>query len=100
MPRIPTNLWILGFDLSKLALETLNASARVIDARSRVIHNACRDPLSADHPELNRMVGEKVLAFSAAGWSMAGDAAALQRDWWKLMSVSAGGPVAPVERRA
>jgi hypothetical protein len=93
MTRKPANLWTLGLDLSKLTLETLNASARVIDARSRVIHNACRDPLSADHAELNRMVGEKVLAFSAAGWSMAGDAAALQRDWWKLMSVSAGGPL-------
>jgi hypothetical protein len=93
MPGKPANLWTLGFDLSRLTVETLNASARVIDARSRVIYEACRDPLSADHAELNRMVGEKMLAFSAAGWSMAGDAAALQRDWWKLMSVSARGPL-------
>jgi hypothetical protein len=61
--------------------ETLSATQRVVEHRSKTIENAMNDPLSADLVELGRMVSEKTAAFGAAGASLSRDWLTLQRDW-------------------
>ncbi len=61
--------------------ETLTATQRVVEHRSRTIETAMSDPMSADYFELGRMVSEKTAAFGAAGASLSRDWFAMQRDW-------------------
>jgi hypothetical protein len=53
--------------------ETLQASHSVIDTRTRMMRDASSNPLSADYRELNRMVPEKIAAFSKSGMAISGD---------------------------
>ena len=53
----------LGSDL----METVSGAHSVIATRLPMIEEAMRDPWSADHQELSRMVTEKVAAFGASG---------------------------------
>lgn len=59
--------------------ETLHASHSVIDTRTRMIQAASSNPLTADYRELNRMVPEKVAAFSKSGAAISGDLDAMYR---------------------
>ena len=61
--------------------ETLSATQRVVEHRSKTIETAINDPLGADYAELGRMVSEKSAAFGAAGASLSRDWLAMQRDW-------------------
>lgn len=84
--------------------EMLAASHEVIGHRSHIIGEACRDPLGADYPELERMVSEKVEAFWQAGTAVAEDIAAAQslawRNWQEVAALTAGGRVpSPAEAR-
>jgi hypothetical protein len=67
------------FDTAAKAAETLTASRFVIDQRSRIIEAAAHDPLSGNHRELNRMVPEKVIAFSKSHASAAADLESIRR---------------------
>jgi len=66
--------------------ETLSATQRVVEHRSKTIERAMNDPLSADLGELGRMVSEKNAAFGAAGASLSRDWLAMQRDWTAQMN--------------
>jgi hypothetical protein len=75
--------WKLGssFWANAQALqETAFASHGVIDARSRTIDAAMRNPLQADMAELGRMVPEKLAAFGEAGSAMTKDWLEMQDD--------------------
>jgi hypothetical protein len=61
----PLEMWRFGTAM----METMTGAQRVISARLPVIAEAMRDPLSADHRELTRMVSEKVTAFGVSGRS-------------------------------
>jgi hypothetical protein len=77
----PWEFWSLGLQATRMALETLDASAKVVGHRSAILRDAARDPLTANRAELALMVSEKVHAFSAAGQAAAMDLAKLQRLW-------------------
>ncbi|MEV5023109.1 hypothetical protein MRBLMA1_002980 [Sphingobium sp. LMA1-1-1.1] len=65
-----SQMFVIGFDLQRTwmkATETLLASQRVIDARTILICNAGRSPLTGDYRELSRMVPEKIEAFTQSG---------------------------------
>lgn len=64
-----------------MVTETLNATQKVVEHRSRTIERAMSDPMQADIVELGRMVSEKSAAFGAAGASLSKDWFAMQRDW-------------------
>ena len=66
--------------------ETMSASQKVVEHRSRTIEDAMSDPLGADYAELGRMVSEKSTAFGAAGASLSRDWLAMQRDWGAQVS--------------
>ena len=71
-----------SFDMFEAGMkfsEMMVASHSVIGTRTRLIHAAARDPLSADSAELGRMVPEKVAAFTRSG-------AALAREWRKAQA--------------
>lgn len=77
-----TDAWKLGssFWANAQALqETAFASHGVIDARSKTIDAAMRNPLRADMVELGRMVPEKLAAFGEAG-------SAMTRDWLDMQA--------------
>ena len=75
--------------------ETMIASAEVIGHRSGAIGAALRDPWSADHPELQRMVSEKMEAFARAGLIATRDVQTLQTvwlaTWWQLATLATAG---------
>ncbi len=76
--------------------ETWMASAHVIERRSRLLHAASRDPLSADYAELGRMVPEKVDALTRSAIAGAQAASALHAEVWGswqagLQILSSGG---------
>lgn len=60
--------------------ETLTAAHQVVGHRTKTIEAAAQNPLSADYPELIRMVSEKSAAFAASSWSMMRDWVAMQAD--------------------
>ena len=76
----PFALWTNWLRAGRLVGETIEASQTVIARRGETIADAARDPFTADHAELTRMVTEKGAAFAKAGTSMAGDWAAMQAD--------------------
>ena len=82
----PWLIWSLNVRTARMALETLDASAKVIGRRSGILSAAARNPLTADYAEIGRMVSEKVSAFSAAGRTAAGDCSTLQHLWLKELS--------------
>ena len=74
-------LWKSGARATQTSLrfaEMMSASSEVINTRCGTIANAMRDPLNGDYRELERMVPEKVEAFSRAGAVMWTDVGALQ----------------------
>lgn len=75
--------------------EMMAASAEVIDHRSRVIGDACRNPFAADHAELGLMVPEKIEAFQEAATAAAADMAAahsmLLRNWQEMTAMMVQG---------
>jgi hypothetical protein len=68
--------WRLAGATGAQVAETAGASHDVIKARSDLMRDALLFPLTADYPELARMVPEKLEAFSAAG-------TAVMTAWWK-----------------
>ncbi len=69
-------------DMSMIGLraaETAKASGEVVSARAPMIGAALSAPWDADLGELNRMIPEKVEAFSAAG-------SAVMRGWWAMQA--------------
>lgn len=72
-----------GWSMATIGLragETLVAADSVIRHRGAAIDAALRNPLTADHAELSRMVSEKAEAFGSAGASVMADMARLQAD--------------------
>lgn len=63
-----------GFGMFEVGMkfsEMLLASHSVIGKRVDLLHEAARDPLSADYAELGRMVPEKVAALTRSGVALA-----------------------------
>ena len=76
----PFALWTSMMTAGRMLGETAGAANAVIASRSETIAAAARNPLHADHRELNRMVSEKGTAFTSAGTSLATDWSAMQGD--------------------
>lgn len=72
--------WQKTFRAATMLGETVSATQRVMEHRSRTIEQAMSNPLGADLVELGRMVTEKSAAFGAAGASLSRDWLAMQRD--------------------
>lgn len=82
--------------------ETWLASAKVIENRSRLLHAASHDPLSADFAELGRMIPEKVDALTRSVVAGARAASALHAEVWNsweagMQILARGAPPAPKE---
>ena len=76
-----TSLWTGGLAMARTGgqfAEMLQAAGTVVDSRTRTMAAAGRDPLNGDYRELNRMVPEKVAAFSESARAASGDLQALQ----------------------
>ena len=58
-------------------VETMTFAPLVVQTRLPAIQDAIIDPWSADHAELQRMVGEKMVAWSKAAVSLQRDAMTL-----------------------
>ncbi|WP_380872438.1 hypothetical protein ACFB49_33720 [Sphingomonas sp. DBB INV C78] len=74
-----------GLDMQQTwirAVETLGASATVLDARTGLIASAARSPMTADLAELSKMVPEKLEAFGRSGHSVLADMGKIQTAWW------------------
>lgn len=92
------SMWRSGMTMaatgSKFA-EMLHASGTVVDSRTRTMAEATRDPLNGDYAELNRMVPEKVAAFSESARAASGDFHALQTEslaqWQAMSRIALGG---------
>lgn len=82
--------------------DTASASRRVIEARSAIIGEAMRSPVTADHAELMRMVPEKIAAFSRAGEAVLQASVQIQADCWRFaqqagMAAIGGRPPSPAD---
>jgi len=93
-----TSLWTGGIEMAKTGgkfAEMLHASGTVVDSRTRSMAAATRDPLNGDYRELNRMVPEKVAAFSESARAASGDLHALQAEglaqWQALSQIALSG---------
>ncbi|MBA3896273.1 MAG: hypothetical protein H0X36_03875 [Sphingomonadaceae bacterium] len=95
MTANPYDFWLGMWRTGMRLTETMHASGAVIDSRSRAMMDAARDPLNGDYRELNRMLPEKVAAFSQAGASLAADFWALQTqamaNWSQMMTLAMNG---------
>src|SRR5476649_1490955 len=69
----------VGIDCAQLAFtggEIAVASATVIAERVGMMAVVASDPIGADYGEFDRMISEKIVAFTASG-------AALSDEWWR-----------------
>lgn len=73
-------MWVEGWTTSVRLAETMAAAQTVVSARVPMIRAAAHNPLSGNWSELNKMVAEKVEAFTLAGLSLAHDAQAIQAE--------------------
>ena len=83
----------------KLA-EMLVASASVITVRSGTLRDAAQAPMTADYPEILRMVTEKMTGFTKSGLAVVGMQVQMQTALWKQLwrmaaLVSKGGVLTP-----
>lgn len=62
--------------------QAMEAAASVVSARGETIRDAASSPLSADLGELNRMVPEKIAAFSQSGDIIMRACLEAQQAWW------------------
>jgi hypothetical protein len=79
MLSLATRMMTVGIDCAQLAFtgsELAIASATVIAERVGMMAEVARDPIGADYGEFDRMISEKIVAFTASG-------AALSNEWWE-----------------
>jgi hypothetical protein len=79
MLSLATRMMTVGIDCAALAFtggELAVASATVIAERVGMMAVVGRDPIGADYAEFDRMISEKIVAFTASG-------AALSDEWWR-----------------
>ncbi len=96
--RFWTDVWAAGAEMTRTSVkfgEMAQASAEVIESRSRSIAAACRDPLGSDYRELARMVPEKLAAFQEAGAASLADIQAFQAaamaNWQQMTALAISG---------
>ena len=75
--------------------ETLQASNTVIDARTGMMQDAARSPMTGNYAELSRMVPEKVEAFSQGAMAALPAMMAMQNqmlaNWQQMMRIGMSG---------
>jgi hypothetical protein len=79
MLSLATRMMTVGIDCAQLAFtggEIAVASATVIAERVGMMAVVASDPIGADYGEFDRMISEKIVAFTASG-------AALSDEWWR-----------------
>ena len=77
------NLWASGWGMLQTGIklsETMVAAKAVIENRTNAMAEAVRDPLKGDYAEFNRMILEKVAAFSLSAKATSGDLRAIHKD--------------------
>lgn len=94
--------WRMAGSTGTQMAETVGASHDVIRARSEIMRSAFLSPLTADYPELARMMPEKVEAFSAVGTVVMAAWWKMQRDYLTQMSrlastMTSGRVMTPIE---